>query len=147
MKLSFFQGFNIDPVDAVDQHGRDSLVAAVEPSYSFQDHEQSSDSVEQSDVSFSDSIPHPNDSDKKLAIGYLNIHEHFWATNGSCDYHVSNNADHSNSASSEVINLAIAFTHFTLTILYYALASGVFVNLHKRCYRHFKRPKGTATKS
>ena len=77
MKLSFFQGFDINPVEAVNQHGRDSLVAAIESPYNFYDHEQSSNSVEQSDVSLSDPLPHPNDSSKKVTIGYLNIHEHF----------------------------------------------------------------------
>lgn len=67
MKISFFQGFDIDPVDAVDQHGRDSLVAVAELMYSFYDHEQSSNSVEQSDVSLRDPLPHPNDSSKKVA--------------------------------------------------------------------------------
>ena len=101
----FFQGFDINPVEAVDQYSRESLVAVVEPSYSFHNHEQSSDLVEQSDVSFSDSVPNPNDSDKKL--GYCDIHEHFLAANEPYTFHPFNNTDHSNSASIEVIYLSL----------------------------------------
>ena len=101
----FFQGFDINPVEAVDQYSRESLVAVVEPSYSFHNHEQSSDLVEQSDVSFSDSVPNPNDSDKKL--GYCDIHEHFLAANEPYTFHPFNNTDHSNSASIEVVYLSL----------------------------------------
>ena len=104
--IFLFQGFDINPVEAVDQYSRESLVAVVESSYSFHNHEQSSDSVEQSDVSFSDSVPNPNDSNKKL--GYCDIHEHFLAANEPYAFHPLNDSDHSNYASiDEVIHLLL----------------------------------------
>ena len=104
--LSPMQGFDINPVDAVDLHSRESLVMAVEASYSYHDNEKSSNSVEQSDVSFSDSSPNPNNSHKK--VGYFDIHEHYLAENGPSVYCPPVNTDRSNSTNSnEVIHCYI----------------------------------------
>lgn len=59
------------------------------PTYGFHDDENSHNSIEESEVSFSDSIPIPSDHNKK--IGYLDIFEHSLAENGP---HQHNHLDH-----------------------------------------------------
>lgn len=101
-------------MDAVELHARESLVMAVESSYGFHDGEKSSSSVEQSDVSFSDSIPNPNDSHKK--VGYLDIYEHSLAESGPYGYGPSHDVDHSDSPNSnEVIHYH--YTWFTIAFI------------------------------
>ena len=103
-------------MDAVDLHSRESLVMAVEASYSYHDNEKSSNSVEQSDVSFSDSSPNPSNSHKK--VGYFDIHEHHLAENGPYVYCPPVNTDRSNSTNSiEVIHCYMIFIIVIIVVM------------------------------
>ena len=55
----------------------------IEPTYLFCDDEISQNSIVQSAVSYSDSMPNPNDCDKKE--GYLDIYGHSLAESGQCE--------------------------------------------------------------
>ena len=46
---------------AVDSHNRENLAMIIEPTYLFYDDEISQNSVEENAVSYSDSMPNPND--------------------------------------------------------------------------------------
>ena len=81
-------------MDAVDLHNRESLVMVTTPTYGFPDDENSHNSIEESDVSFSDSSPNPNDHHKK--IGYLDIFEHCLAENGPHEHHPPGDSDSPN---------------------------------------------------
>ena len=80
---------SIDPVEAVNLHGRESLVAALQPTYSHHGDEESSNSVQPTNSIVENPIFDPNDDGNKT--NRADIYDYFPEDNSSYEQQPSGN--------------------------------------------------------